>query len=48
MVKSHANGLELSLTARIPKTQVRPRRGRRTSEPMKTALDMVRKFQFYI
>lgn len=44
MVNSHAKGVELSLTARIPNTQVRPRSGRRTNEPMKTDLDVVYKF----
>ena len=34
MVKSHANKVELALTARMPKTQVRPSSGRRTSDPI--------------
>ena len=41
MMKSHAKGVELSLTARIPNTQVRPRSGSRTNEPMKTDLYVV-------
>jgi hypothetical protein len=38
MVKSHANNVEFALTARMPKTQVRPRSGRRTSDPIKMNL----------
>ena len=38
MVKSHANNVELALTARIPKTHVRPSSGRRTSDPINTNL----------
>ena len=47
IVKSQAKGAELALTARMPKTQVRPRSGRRASDPMKTDLGILggKKFQ---